>query len=104
MVLMLCEKQNPPQEGNMGVTAQNRNITIEFDCQFRVALGKRLEDKTTSRVERLFRMVNVRVNVSKWSTEGALNVTKFGLHITTTDSMHDRYAATKWRTLFQISS
>jgi hypothetical protein len=36
MVLMFCEKQNPLQEGNMGETPQNRNITIEFDCQFRV--------------------------------------------------------------------
>jgi hypothetical protein len=36
MVLMFCEKQNPLQEGNMGETPQDRNITIEFDCQFRV--------------------------------------------------------------------
>ena len=43
------------------------------------ALENRLEGKTTSRVERLFRTVNMRVNVSKWSTEGALNVTKVRL-------------------------
>ena len=30
------------------------------------ALENRLEGKTTSRVERLFRTVNMRVNVSKW--------------------------------------
>jgi hypothetical protein len=43
------------------------------------AIENRLEGKTTSRVERLFRTVNMRVNVSKWSTEGALNVTKIRL-------------------------
>jgi len=43
------------------------------------AIENRLEGKTTSRVERLFRTVNMRVNVSKWSTEGALNVTKVRL-------------------------
>lgn len=43
------------------------------------ALENRLAGKTTSRVERLFRTVNMRVNVSKWSTEGALNVTKVRL-------------------------
>jgi hypothetical protein len=43
------------------------------------AIGNRLEGKTTSRVERLFRTVNMRVNVSKWSMEGALNVTKVRL-------------------------
>ena len=42
-------------------------------------LENRLNGKTTSRVERLFRTVNMRVNVSKWSTEGALNVTKVRL-------------------------
>jgi hypothetical protein len=43
------------------------------------AIENRLEGKTTSRVERLFRTVNMRVNVSKWSMEGALNVTKVRL-------------------------
>ena len=43
------------------------------------ALENRLQGKTTSRVERLFRTVNMRVNVSKWSTDGALNVTKVRL-------------------------
>lgn len=43
------------------------------------AIENRLEGKTTSRVERLFRTVNMRVNVSKWSMGGALNVTKVRL-------------------------
>ncbi len=43
------------------------------------AIENRLQGKTTSRVERLFRTVNMRVNVSKWSTEGVLNVTKVRL-------------------------
>jgi hypothetical protein len=38
MELMFCEKQNPLQEGNMGETPQNKNITTEFDCQFSVDL------------------------------------------------------------------
>jgi hypothetical protein len=48
-------------------------------CDMFTALENRLEGKTTSRVERLFRTVNMRVNVSKWSTEGVLNVTKVRL-------------------------
>jgi hypothetical protein len=43
------------------------------------AITKRLEGKTTSRVERLMRTVNMRVNVSKWSISGSLNVTKVRL-------------------------
>jgi len=43
------------------------------------ALGKRLSGKTTSKVERVMRTVNMRVNVSKWSKAGALNVTKVRL-------------------------
>lgn len=43
------------------------------------ALENRLNGKTTSRVERVMRTVNMRVNISKWSTEGALNVTKVRL-------------------------
>lgn len=43
------------------------------------AIENRLEGRTTSRVERLFRTVNMRANVSKWSMEGALNVTKIRL-------------------------
>ena len=43
------------------------------------AFSNRLQGKTTSRVERLFRTVNMRVNVSKWTTKGALNVTKVRL-------------------------
>ena len=43
------------------------------------AIEKRLNGKTTSKVERVMRTVNMRVNVSKWSTAGALNVTKIRL-------------------------
>ena len=43
------------------------------------AIEKRLNGKTTSKVERLMRTVNMRVNVSKWSIAGALNVTKIRL-------------------------
>jgi transposase-like protein len=43
------------------------------------AIKKRLDGKTTSKVERLMRTVNMRVNVSKWTTAGALNVTKVRL-------------------------
>ncbi|MBX8644946.1 MAG: hypothetical protein KIY12_09555 [Thermoplasmata archaeon] len=43
------------------------------------ALSNRLQGKTTSRVERLFRTVNMRINVGKWSTNGGLNVTKVRL-------------------------
>ncbi|HEY4481232.1 MAG TPA: hypothetical protein VI489_00095 [Candidatus Brocadiaceae bacterium] len=43
------------------------------------AIEKRLNGKTTSKVERVMRTVNMRVNVSKWSVAGALNVTKIRL-------------------------
>lgn len=43
------------------------------------AIEKRLNGKTTSKVERAMRTVNLRVNVSKWSIAGALNVTKIRL-------------------------
>lgn len=43
------------------------------------AIENRLNGRTTSRVERLFRTVNMRANVSKWSIGGALNVTKVRL-------------------------
>ena len=43
------------------------------------ALSNRLQEKTTSRVERLFRTVNMRINVGKRSPSGGLNVTKVRL-------------------------
>ena len=43
------------------------------------AIEKRLKGKTTSKVERVMRTINMRVNVSKWSIAGALNVTKIRL-------------------------
>ena len=42
-------------------------------------LANKLNGKTTSRVERVMRTVNMRINVIKWSTRGALNVTKVRL-------------------------
>ena len=43
------------------------------------AINNRLHGKTTSRVERVFKTVNMRINVGKWSTAGGLNVTKVRL-------------------------
>jgi hypothetical protein len=43
------------------------------------AVENRLNGKTTSKVERVMRTVNMRANVSKWSQNGALNVTKVRL-------------------------
>lgn len=43
------------------------------------AISNRLHGKTTSRVERVFRTVNMRINVGKWSVTGGLNVTKVRL-------------------------
>ena len=43
------------------------------------AIENRLEGKTTSKVERLFRTVNMRSKVSKWTKQGALNVIKVRL-------------------------
>ena len=43
------------------------------------AINNRLQGKTTSKVERTMRTVNMRINVGKWSTSGALNATKIRL-------------------------
>jgi hypothetical protein len=43
------------------------------------AIERRLNGRTTSKVERLMRTVNMRANVSKWSKAGVLNVTKIRL-------------------------
>ncbi|MBI3753748.1 MAG: hypothetical protein HY266_06880 [Deltaproteobacteria bacterium] len=43
------------------------------------AINNRLHGKTTSRVERVFKTVNMRINVGKWSVDGGLNVTKVRL-------------------------
>ena len=42
-------------------------------------LLNRLQGKTVSLVERVMRTVNMRINVGKWSIEGALNATKIRL-------------------------
>jgi len=43
------------------------------------AISNRLNGKTTSKVERVMRTVNLRINVGKWSPHGALNATKIRL-------------------------
>lgn len=43
------------------------------------AIANQLNGKTTSKVERLFRTMNMRSKVSKWSKQGALNVMKVRL-------------------------
>ena len=47
-----------------------RVLSRDCSCGHVYGFENRLQGKTTSRVERLFRTVNMRVNVSKWSTEG----------------------------------
>jgi len=43
------------------------------------AISNGLYGKTTSKVERVFRTVNMRINVGKWSPSGGLNVSKVRL-------------------------
>lgn len=43
------------------------------------AFRKKLNGRTTSKVERVMRTVNLRINVGKWSTKGALNAMKVRL-------------------------
>jgi hypothetical protein len=44
-----------------------------------VSLSNRLNGKTTSHAERVMRTMNMRINVGKWSPQGALNATKVRL-------------------------
>lgn len=43
------------------------------------SIEKKLKSKTTSLVERVMKTVNFRINVGKWSENGALNVNKIRL-------------------------
>ncbi len=43
------------------------------------SLSNKLNGKTTSRVERVMKNINMRINVGKWSPQGALNVNKIRL-------------------------
>ena len=43
------------------------------------SLSNKLKGKTTSRVERVMKTINMRVNVGKWSTQGVLNAIKIRL-------------------------
>ncbi len=69
-VIEFCQQKSYSHTGSYLENARGDMFT---------ALANRLTGKTTSRVERLMRTVNMRVNISKWSTEGALNVTKVRL-------------------------
>jgi hypothetical protein len=66
-VIRRCEEQGYTHTASYLENARSDMFT---------AIEKRLNGKTTSKVERLMRTVNMRVNVSKWSDAGALNVTK----------------------------
>ncbi len=43
------------------------------------AFKNKLEGKTTSKVERVMKTVNMRIKMGKWSTNGALNAIKVRL-------------------------
>lgn len=43
------------------------------------AFENKLNGKTTSRVERVMKSINMRINVGKWKPQGALNVNKLRL-------------------------
>lgn len=62
----------------LGYTSAVEYLENAKDDMF-TAITNRLHGKTTSRVERLFKTVNMRINVGKWSTTGGLNVTKVRL-------------------------
>lgn len=69
-VIEFCRQQNSAHTVSYLENARGDMFT---------ALENRLNGKTTSSVERLMRTVNMRVNISKWSSEGVLNVTKVRL-------------------------
>jgi hypothetical protein len=59
------------------------NATVEYlenaKGDMFTAIENKLHGKTISKVERVFRTVNMRINVGKWSVDGGLNVTKVRL-------------------------
>lgn len=65
-----CEKQ-----GWKRCATYLRNAAPDMFTAFK----KRLNGKTTSKVERVMRTVNLRINVGKWSMRGALNAMKIRL-------------------------
>jgi hypothetical protein len=58
---------------NCAVYLQNAKIDM-FTC-----IRNRLHGKTTSHAERVMKTINYRINVGKWSPQGALNVNKIRL-------------------------
>ena len=69
-LIAYCESEGWKSSTNYLRNAQNDIFT---------GVEKRLAGKTTSHVERVMRTVNLRVNVGKWSTDGALNACKIRL-------------------------
>ena len=80
---MVCSKKARLEEVIKHCEEQGYAHTVAYLENARsdmfTAIEKRLNGRTTSKIERLMRTVNMRVNVSKWSDAGALNVTKVRL-------------------------
>lgn len=56
-----------------------RSYLEDARCDMFTAFRHRLEGKTTSKVERVMRTVNLRIKMGKWSPNGALNAIKVRL-------------------------
>jgi len=69
-LILYCKKKSYQNCVTYLTNAQNDMFT---------AIKNRLNGKTTSHAERVMRTINMRINVGKWSEEGALNVNKIRL-------------------------
>lgn len=69
-LIMFCEKN-----GWKHCTSYLQNAKPDMFT----SLSNKLNGKTTSRVERVMKNINMRINVGKWSPQGALNVNKIRL-------------------------
>ena len=80
---MIQSKQKRLEEVIQNCRKRGYNHTVLYLENARpdlfTAIEKRLNGRTSSKVERLMRTVNMRANVSKWSEAGALNVIKIRL-------------------------
>ncbi len=56
-----------------------RSYLENAQCDMFTAFRNKLEGKTTSKVERVMKTVNMRIKMGKWSTNGALNAIKVRL-------------------------
>lgn len=65
-----CHKINCKYSLSYLINAKNDMFT---------SIKNRLNGKTTSHAERVMRIINMRINVGKWSPQGALNVNKIRL-------------------------